>query len=71
MAINKRYGSLIINFFSFGITFIPQSHNVFTDTLANTASIFTPSNNRFIVEMFFRHFIPENVTNWRVLNDNS
>jgi hypothetical protein len=62
----------LINYFdSFNITTIPHSQNVVVDTLANTTSRFTPLNNGFTVEIIFRPFVPDNVTNWRVFNDDS
>jgi len=61
---------LINNFDSFNITTITRSQNVFVgDTLANTTSRFTPLNNGFIVEIIFRAFVPNNVTNWRVFKN--
>jgi hypothetical protein len=47
--------------------------NASTDLLENVASklippkYFTP--NRFFVELVFRPFVPDNITNWRVFND--
>jgi hypothetical protein len=49
----------------------PHSQNVVVDTLANATSRFTPLNNGFTVELLFRPFVPDNITNWRVFNDDS
>jgi hypothetical protein len=45
--------------------------NVVVDTLANASSRFTPLNNGFTVENPFQAFCTNNVTNWRVFNDDS
>jgi hypothetical protein len=63
--------NLINSFDAFNITSIPHSHNVVVDTLANATSRFTPLNNGFTVELIFRPFVLDNVTNWRVFNDES
>jgi hypothetical protein len=47
--------------------------NASADLLANVASKLIPpedfSPDRFSVELIFRPSIPDNVTNWRVFND--
>jgi hypothetical protein len=63
--------NLINSFDAFNITSIPHSQNVVVDTLVNASSRFTPLNNDFSVEILFRISIPDNVTNWRFLNDDT
>jgi hypothetical protein len=62
---------LINSFDAFNITSIPHSQNVVVDSLANGASIFTPISNGFNVELLSMPSVPDNVTNWRVFNDDS
>ena len=60
-------------FFSFNMCSIPHYLNVDVDLLANVASQLIPSENfepnAFYVELIYRPSIPDNVTNWRVFND--
>jgi hypothetical protein len=64
---------LINKFLSFNISSIPRSSNSEADLLANVASKLLPvegfSPNSFSVELMFRPSIPDNITNWRVFDD--
>jgi ribonuclease HI len=65
--------SLINKFFSFNINSIPRLNNTEADLLANVASKLLPaeglSPNAFSVELLFRPSVPDNITNWRVFDD--
>jgi ribonuclease HI/transposase InsO family protein len=65
--------NLINKFSAFNINSIPRSSNVEADLLANVASKLLPADglspNAFSVELLFRPSIPDNITNWRVFND--
>jgi len=60
-------------FSAFNINSIPRLNNVEADLLANIASKLFPveglSLDAFSVELLFRPFIPDNITNWRVFDD--
>jgi hypothetical protein len=65
--------SLINKFSSFNINSIPRSNNTEADLLANVASKLLPaeglSPNAFSVELLFRPSVLDNITNWRVFDD--
>jgi hypothetical protein len=65
--------SLINKFSAFNINSIPRSNNTEADLLANVASKLLPaeglSPNAFSVELLFRPSVPDNITNWRVFDD--
>jgi ribonuclease HI len=65
--------SLINKFSAFNINSIPRSSNVEADLLANVASKLLPADglspSAFSVELLFRPSIPDNITNWRVFED--
>jgi ribonuclease HI len=65
--------SLINKFSSFNINSIPRSSNTEADLLANVASKLLPADglspSAFSVELLFRPSIPDNITNWRVFDD--
>jgi ribonuclease HI len=65
--------SLINQFSAFNINSIPRSSNVEVDILANVASKLLPvdglSPSTFSVELLFRPSIPNNITSWRVFED--
>jgi len=73
----KHYQSLVQNltehFIAFNISSIPRLQNESADLLANVASKLIPfedfSPDRFSIELIFRPSIPDNITNWRVFND--
>lgn len=73
----KHYQSLVQNltehFIAFNISSIPRLQNASVDLLANVASKLIPSEDyspdRFSIELIFRPSIPDNVTNWRIFND--
>jgi ribonuclease HI len=65
--------SLIQKFSSFNINSVPRLSNSEVDLLANVASkLFTVegfSLDSFSIELLFRPSIPNNITNWRVFDD--
>jgi ribonuclease HI len=65
--------SLMNKFSAFNINSIPILNNVKADLLANVASKLLPaeglSPKAFSVELLFRPSIPDNITNWRVFDD--
>jgi hypothetical protein len=64
---------LINSFDAFNISLVPRSLNFDVDLLANVASRIIHSENllhdTFSVELLYRPLIPDNVTNWRVFDD--
>jgi hypothetical protein len=73
----KRYQfevrNLMNKFSAFNINSIPRLNNSKDDLLANVASKLFPteglSPNEFSVELLFRPSVPDNITNWRVFDD--
>ena len=65
--------SLMNKFYAFNINSIPILNNVEGDLLANVASKLLPaeglSPNAFSVELLFRPYVPDNITNWRLFDD--
>jgi len=65
--------NLMHNFFAFNIKSIPILSNYEVDLLSNIASKLFPaeglSPNTFSIELLFRPLVPDNITNWRVLDD--
>jgi hypothetical protein len=64
---------LIHKFLAFNINSIPRLSNSEADLLANVTSKLFPteglSPNAFSIELLFRPSIPDNITNWRVFDD--
>ena len=60
---------LITNFNAFNINSIPRLQNATTDLLATYVARLVPTNNKCSIELIFRPSIPDNVTNWRVFDD--
>ena len=60
-------------FEDFNIKSIPHTSNHESDMLANAASNLFPSDDfchdKFSVELIYRPSIPDNITNWRVFED--
>jgi hypothetical protein len=60
-------------FSAFNINFIPRLSNSEANLLANVASKLFPakvlSPNAFSIELLFKSSVPDNITNWRVFND--
>jgi hypothetical protein len=60
-------------FSTFNIKSIPRLNNYEADLLANIASKLFPteglSPNAFLIELLFRPSVPDNITNWRVFDD--
>ena len=52
---------------------VPRSRNFDADLLANTASKLIPleglSPNNFSIELMYKPSIPDNITNWKVCDD--
>jgi len=73
----KHYQSLVqdltFQFTMFNISPIPRLQKTSADLLANVASKLIPpkyySPDRFSIELIFTPFIPNNITNWRVFNN--
>jgi ribonuclease HI len=65
--------SLMQKFSAFNINSIPRLSNLEADILANVASKLLLaeglSPNAFSIELLFRSSIPDNITNWRVFDD--
>ena len=61
------------SFSAFNIKYVPRSQNFDADLLANTASrLIAPeglSPQTFSIELMYRPSIPDNVTNWKVFDD--
>ena len=61
------------SFSTFNIRSIPRSQNFDIDLLANTASRLTPpeglSPQTFSIKLMYRPSIPNNVSNWKVFDD--
>ena len=61
------------NFSAFNINSIPRLSNSKAYLLANVASKLFPaeglSPNAFSIELLFKPSIPDNITNWRVFDD--
>jgi hypothetical protein len=60
-------------FSAFNIKSIPRLNNYEAELLANVASKLFPtkgiSPNSFSIELLFRPSVPDNITNWRVFDD--
>jgi ribonuclease HI len=65
--------NLMNQFSAFNINSIPRLNNAEADLLANVASKLLPAEglslNAFSVELLFRPSVPDNITNWRVFDD--
>ena len=57
----------------FNIKYVPRSHNFDANLLANTASRFIPPEglapDTFSIELMYRTSIPNNVTSWKIFDD--
>ena len=69
----KLISDMINSFSEFNIKFVPRSQNFDVDLLANTASrLILPkglSPQNFSIELMYRPSILDNVTNWKVFDD--
>lgn len=67
------FQDLTSDFATFNISPIPRLQNMSGDLLANVASKIIPPKDyspyHFSIELIFRPSIPDNVTNWRVFNN--
>ena len=61
------------SFSAFNIKYVPRSQNFDVHLLANTASRLIPleglSPQTFSIELMYRPYILDNVTNWKVFDD--
>jgi hypothetical protein len=64
---------LMHKFLAFNKNSIPRSSNLEADLLANVASKLLSaeglSPNAFLIELLFGPSIPNNITNWRIFDD--
>ena len=60
---------LLTNFNAFNINSIPRLENAAADLLATYAARLVPTNIKCSIELIFRPFVPNNVTNLRVFDD--
>ena len=69
----REVWDLISKFEDFNIKSIPRTLNFEVDMLANATSNLCPSDNfshdKFSVEFIYRPSIPDNLTNWRLFED--
>jgi hypothetical protein len=63
--------NLLYSFDAFNINSIPRDQNIDADILANATSRFMPPDDGFSIEMMFRPSVPDNVTSWRVFDNDS
>ena len=68
-AYQNEVWDLLTNFDAFNITSIPRLKNAAVDLLATSAARLVPTNNRCSIELLFRPFVPDNITNMRVFDD--
>jgi len=68
----KEYQQEVCNFIysfdAFNITSLPSDQNIDAYILANSTSRLMPPDDGFSIEMMFRIFVPNNITNWRVFD---
>lgn len=60
---------LISHFQAFNIIFVPRIRNAIVDTLANVVARFSPLRDGFSVHIIYRSFIPNNITNFHIFNE--
>ena len=60
---------LLKGFYGFNIISIPRLNNAADDLLATSATRLVPSNNRYSIELLFKPFDPDMITNLRVFDD--
>ena len=73
----KHYQSLVqdltFHFIAFNISPIPRLQNASVDLLANVSSKLIPpedySPDRFSIDLIVKPYIHDNITNWRVFNN--
>jgi len=63
--------NFIYSFEEFNITSILHCQNIVANMLENATSRFIPLNNGFSIEIIFKPSILDNITNWRVLNNDT
>ena len=68
-AYQNELWELLTNFDAFNIFSIPRVKNVADDVLATSAARLVPTNNRCSIELLFRPYVPNNITNLRVFDD--
>lgn len=62
---------LIAYFQIFNINYVPLIHNETIDTLANNATMFSTLRDGFLVEIIYKPYMPNNVTNFHVFDDDN
>jgi len=60
---------LILQFQAFNTIFVPRIHNVSVDALANVVARLSSLRDGFSIEILYKSFIPDNITNLRIFND--
>ena len=65
----NEFWELIMNFDAFNISLIPRLKNAATDFLAIYVARLVPANNKCSIELIFRPYVLDNVTNLRVFDD--
>ena len=68
-AYQNEVWDLLINFYAFNIVSIPRLKNVAANLLATSVARLVPSNNRCSIELLFRPFVPDMITNLRVFDN--
>ena len=68
-AYQNQVWDLLINFHAFNIFSIPRAKNVAADLLATSAARLVRTNNRCSFELLSKTFVPDNITNMRVFDD--
>jgi len=60
---------MISNFHAFNITNVPLTNNATAIALENVASRMSPIRDRFTIEILYKPYILNNITNLRMFND--
>ena len=68
-AYQNEVWELLTNFDAFNIFSIPRVKNVAANLLATLAARLVPTNNRCSIELLFKPSISNNITNFRVFDD--
>ena len=68
-AYQNEVSDLLINFHALNISSIPRAKNAAADLLATSAARLVPTNNRCLIEFIFKPYVPDNITNMRVFDD--
>ena len=68
-AYQNEVWDLLKGFYAFNIISIPRLKNAAADLLATSTARLVPSNNMCSIELLFRPFVPDMITNLRVFYD--